>query len=82
MFSRERVTASLRKYGLLFDTQATDEQLAALLAAFDAGRALTQQAIDPRDCAEAILFLAGPKARCTTGHRIPVDGGMTDAFLR
>ena len=33
-------------------------------------------------CAEAILFLAGPKAPCTTGHLIPVDGGLTEAFLR
>ena len=36
----------------------------------------------PRDCAVAILFLGGPQARCTTGHLIPIDGGLTEAFLR
>jgi rhamnose utilization protein RhaD (predicted bifunctional aldolase and dehydrogenase)/NAD(P)-dependent dehydrogenase (short-subunit alcohol dehydrogenase family) len=33
-------------------------------------------------CAEAILFLACPRARCITGHVIPMDGGLTEAFLR
>jgi hypothetical protein len=28
------------------------------------------------------LFLAGPQARCTSGHIIPVDGGLPEAFLR
>jgi len=43
---------------------------------------LTHEAIDPEDCAKAILFLAGSGARCTTGHVVPVDGGLTEAFLR
>ena len=55
---------------------------AGLFSRFYATRTLTHQPIDPRTCAEAILFLAGPKAPCTTGHLIPVDGGLTDAFLR
>jgi NAD(P)-dependent dehydrogenase (short-subunit alcohol dehydrogenase family) len=53
-----------------------------VLAGFYAKRTLTHQPIDPKDCAQAILFLAGPNARCTTGHLIPVDGGLTEAFLR
>ncbi len=82
MFPRERVMASLQKYGIPFEPRATDDELGALLAGFYAGRSLTRQPIHPHDCAQAILFLAGPQARCTTGHLIPVDGGLTDAFLR
>ncbi|MFI5093905.1 MAG: bifunctional rhamnulose-1-phosphate aldolase/short-chain dehydrogenase [Candidatus Acidiferrales bacterium] len=82
MFPRDRVIASLTKYEIKFDPQATDEQLRGLLAEFYAKRTLTHQPIDPEDCAAAILFLAGPESRCTTGHLIPVDGGLTEAFLR
>jgi NAD(P)-dependent dehydrogenase (short-subunit alcohol dehydrogenase family) len=82
MFPRERVVASLTKYEIKFDSQAADEQLRELLAEFYAKRTLTHQPIDPEDCAAAILFLAGPQSRCTTGHLIPVDGGLTEAFLR
>jgi NAD(P)-dependent dehydrogenase (short-subunit alcohol dehydrogenase family) len=82
MFPRDRVTASLTKYEIKFDSQATDEELRGLLAEFYAKRTLTHQPIDPEDCAAAILFLAGPQSRCTTGHLIPVDGGLTEAFLR
>jgi rhamnose utilization protein RhaD (predicted bifunctional aldolase and dehydrogenase)/NAD(P)-dependent dehydrogenase (short-subunit alcohol dehydrogenase family) len=82
MFSRERVTASLQKYSIAFEPQATDDQLSALLAEFYAKRALTQRPVQPDDCAQAVMFLASPSARCTTGHLIPVDGGLTDAFLR
>ena len=82
MFPRDRVIASLRKYGIAYDESQSDEQLRSLLADFYARRTLTHRAIDPRDCAHAILFLAGPRSRCTTGHLIPVDGGLTEAFLR
>jgi NAD(P)-dependent dehydrogenase (short-subunit alcohol dehydrogenase family) len=82
MFPRDRVAASLRKYNIAFDESMTDDEMRDRLAAFYAERTLTHQPIDPRTCAEAILFLAGPKAPCTTGHLIPVDGGLTDAFLR
>lgn len=82
MFGRDRVRASLKKYEIAFEPSASDEQLSALLADFYARRALTRKAIHPDDCARAILFLAGPQARCTTGHLLPVDGGLTDAFLR
>jgi rhamnose utilization protein RhaD (predicted bifunctional aldolase and dehydrogenase)/NAD(P)-dependent dehydrogenase (short-subunit alcohol dehydrogenase family) len=82
MFGRERVLASLQKYNIAFEAGASDEQLSALLAQFYARRALTLKSVHPDDCAQAMLFLAGPHARCTTGHLIPVDGGLTDAFLR
>ncbi|MGH9521770.1 MAG: bifunctional rhamnulose-1-phosphate aldolase/short-chain dehydrogenase, partial [Terriglobales bacterium] len=82
MFPRDRVIASLQKYGLAFDANGSDDELRGVLSEFYARRTLTHQAIDPVDCAHAILFLAGPSARCTTGHLIPVDGGLIDAFLR
>jgi rhamnose utilization protein RhaD (predicted bifunctional aldolase and dehydrogenase)/NAD(P)-dependent dehydrogenase (short-subunit alcohol dehydrogenase family) len=82
MFPRDRVIASLNKYGIAFDAAATDDQLRDLLAGFYAKRTLTHQPITPEECAQAILFLAGPHTRCTTGHLIPVDGGLPEAFLR
>jgi len=82
MFPCDRVIASLTKYAIPFDDKSSDEELRTLLAEFYAKRTLTHQPIDPKDCAEAILFLAGPAARCTTGHLIPVDGGLVEAFLR
>ena len=82
MFPRDRVIASLKKYAIPFESSATDDQLRSALADFYAQRTLTHQPIDPQDCAAAILFLAGPQSRCTTGHLIPVDGGLTEAFLR
>ena len=82
MFPRDRVLASLKKYGIAHNEDASEEQLRGLLAEFYAKRTLTHQPIEPADCAAAILFLAGPQSRCTTGHLIPVDGGLTEAFLR
>jgi len=82
MFGRDRLRASLTKYNIPFRDTFSDEELRSRLAAFYAERTLTNKAIDPADCAEAILFLASPRARCTTGHVIPVDGGLTEAFQR
>jgi rhamnose utilization protein RhaD (predicted bifunctional aldolase and dehydrogenase)/NAD(P)-dependent dehydrogenase (short-subunit alcohol dehydrogenase family) len=82
MFPRDRVIASLKKYKLPFEEKMTDDELRNELAQFYATRTLTHQPIDPKDCAQAIMFLAGPRARCTTGHLIPVDGGLTEAYLR
>lgn len=82
MFGRDRLKASLEKYSIPFDPTASEAGLAALLAEFYSRRTLTRTPIQPDDCARAILFLAGPQARCTTGHLIPVDGGLVDAFLR
>lgn len=82
MFPRDRVIASLKKYNLAFDAADTDDGLRNVLAGFYARRTLTHKPIDPKDCAQAILFLAGPLTPCTTGHLIPVDGGLVEAYLR
>ncbi len=82
MFPRDRVRASLNKYNIPFDENKSDDELRNLLAGYYAKRTLTHQPIDPADCAEAVLFLAGPRTRCTSGHIFPVDGGLTEAFLR
>lgn len=82
MFPRDRVIASLKKYNLPFDECDSDDGLRNALAAFYAKRTLTHKPIDPKDCAQAILFLAGPLTPCTTGHLIPVDGGLVEAYLR
>ena len=82
MFPRDRVLASLEKYGIAFRDEQSDDELRSLLQGFYAQRTLTHQPVQPADCARAILFLAGPQARCTSGHIIPVDGGLPEAFLR
>ena len=82
MFPRDRVKASLTKYNIPFEDAGSDDDLRNALALFYARRTLTHTPIDPKDCAEAIMFLAGPLARCTTGHLIPVDGGLVEAYLR
>jgi len=82
MFPRDRVIASLAKYEIPFsETEATDE-LREKLAAFYAKRSLTQTPIEPDDQAEAIFLLLSPRLSKTTGHVIPVDGGLQDGFLR
>ena len=82
MFPRDRVITSLKKYKIAFREEQTDDELRSLLAGFYAQRTLTHQPVEPADCARAILFLASAQARCTTGHIIPVDGGLPEAFLR
>ncbi len=57
------------------------------VAARQAGRFLraatiTRRPILPVDCANAICLLAGDQSAKTTGHVIPVDGGLPEAFLR
>jgi len=82
MFPRDRVIASLRKYDIAFDEAASTEDLRAALARFYAQRTITRAPILPLDCANAILWLAGDQSAKTTGHVIPVDGGLPEAFLR
>jgi rhamnose utilization protein RhaD (predicted bifunctional aldolase and dehydrogenase)/NAD(P)-dependent dehydrogenase (short-subunit alcohol dehydrogenase family) len=82
MFPRDRVIQSLRKYKIAFADSESTEQLRVKLADFYAQRTLTKRPILPQDCAAAIVWLAGDQSAKTTGHVIPVDGGLTEAFLR
>jgi rhamnose utilization protein RhaD (predicted bifunctional aldolase and dehydrogenase)/NAD(P)-dependent dehydrogenase (short-subunit alcohol dehydrogenase family) len=82
MFPRDRVMQSLRKYGVAFADSESTEDLRDKLAGFYAQRTLTQRPILPRDCAAAIVWLLSDESAKTTGHIIPVDGGLTEAFLR
>jgi rhamnulose-1-phosphate aldolase/alcohol dehydrogenase len=82
MFPRERVIASLTRYGIVFSESETTDALREKLAAFYAKRSLTQTAIEPEDQAEAIFLLLSDRLSKTTGHVIPVDGGLQDGFLR
>lgn len=52
------------------------------LVDYYAKRSLLGTVVTPDDCAEAICWLAGPRASRTTGCVIPVDGGNKEGFLR
>lgn len=82
MFPRDRVMQSLQKYKIEFSESESTEELRAKLADFYAQRTLTKRPILPQDCAAAIVWLAGDQSGKTTGHVIPVDGGLAEAFLR
>jgi NAD(P)-dependent dehydrogenase (short-subunit alcohol dehydrogenase family) len=82
MFPRHRVMHSLRKYGIEFAESESTEDLRLKLAGFYAQRTVTRQPILPQDCAQAIAWLASDDSAKTTGHIIPVDGGLPEAFMR
>jgi rhamnose utilization protein RhaD (predicted bifunctional aldolase and dehydrogenase)/NAD(P)-dependent dehydrogenase (short-subunit alcohol dehydrogenase family) len=82
MFPRDRVVQSLEKYKIAYSEGESTEELRGKLADFYAQRTLTNRPILPQDCANAIVWLAGEQSNRTTGHVIPVDGGLTEAFLR
>ena len=82
MFPRDRVIVSLKKYGIAFDEAEPTDELRRKLAAFYAQRTITRQPILPIDNANAICWLMGSQSAKTTGHVIPVDGGLPEAFLR
>jgi rhamnose utilization protein RhaD (predicted bifunctional aldolase and dehydrogenase)/NAD(P)-dependent dehydrogenase (short-subunit alcohol dehydrogenase family) len=82
MFPRDRVIVSLNKYKIAHTADESTESLRAKLADFYAQRTITRRPILPADCANAICFLAGDLSGKTTGHVIPVDGGLPEAFLR
>ena len=82
MFPRARVMSSLTKYAIAFDESEETAALISKLAAFYADRTLTKRPIRPIDVVEAGYYLVTEKADRTTGHIIPIDGGLTEAFLR
>jgi NAD(P)-dependent dehydrogenase (short-subunit alcohol dehydrogenase family) len=77
--SRHRVA---QKYKIAYSEDESTESLRSKLAEFYAQRTITRRPILPDDCANAICFLAGDLSARTTGHVIPVDGGLPEAFLR
>ena len=82
MFPRDRVMQSLEKYKISFSESESTEELRNKLADFYAQRTLTKRPIMPQDCANAIVWLLSDQSAKTTGHIIPVDGGLPEAFLR
>ncbi len=52
------------------------------LGQFYAQRNVLKAEIYPEDLAEAIAFLAGPRSSKTTGTMLPVDGGVTNGYVR
>jgi rhamnose utilization protein RhaD (predicted bifunctional aldolase and dehydrogenase) len=82
MFPRDRVIVALKKYSIDFNESESTEDLRGKLAEFYARRTITRRPILPIDNANAICWLAGEQSAKTTGHVIPVDGGLPEAFLR
>jgi NAD(P)-dependent dehydrogenase (short-subunit alcohol dehydrogenase family) len=82
MFPRDRVIQSLEKYGIVFSDSEATENLRTKLGDFYAQRTLTRRPILPQDCANAIVWLISEQSAKTTGHVVPVDGGLSEAFLR
>ncbi len=82
MFPRDRVINSLEKYKIEYDKGEKTETLRSKLASFYAKRTLLFKDVRPADIVEAGYYLVSEKSNRTTGHIIPVDGGLKDAFLR
>jgi rhamnulose-1-phosphate aldolase/alcohol dehydrogenase len=82
MFPRDRVLSSLAKYGLSYQDAMTDEELRTVLADFYAQRTLLKQPVSPEKVADALYLLCTDRLAQTTGHILPVDAGLTEAFLR
>ncbi len=60
----------------VYNTFMSDEQVKDVLPTFDSFHPLGRNG-QPRDIAEAILFLASEQASWITGTVLPVDGGVT-----
>jgi len=82
MFPRDRTISSLQKYDIAFDENESTEELRSKLANFYAQRTLLKAPVSPAKVAEAIYILATDRLALTTGHVVPVDAGLPEAFLR
>ena len=82
MFPRERVLASLAKYGLPHDTAESTEALRDRLAQFYAQRTLTGEPVTLESQVQAIALFLTDHFSKTTGAIINIDGGLSAAFLR
>lgn len=82
MFPRDRVISSLKKYNIPFSESESTDELRGKLAQFYANRTLLKSPIEPEHCADAVVFLASERSARTSGCVIPVDGGLSEAFLR
>jgi NAD(P)-dependent dehydrogenase (short-subunit alcohol dehydrogenase family) len=67
---------------MAFSESESTEGLRCKLANYYAQRMITRLPILPQDCACAIVWLSGEQSAKTTGHVIPVDGGLWEAYLR
>jgi rhamnulose-1-phosphate aldolase/alcohol dehydrogenase len=82
MFPRDRVIASLAKYGLPYEQAESTEALRDRLAAFYAKRTLTGETITLESQVRAITAFVTDEFSKTTGQIMNVDGGQAAAFLR
>lgn len=82
MFPRERVLDRLSKYDIDYSEDESTESLLRKLEEFYAGRTLTHNPVRPENVAEAIYYLISSQSDRTSGHILPVDGGLKEAFLR
>ncbi len=82
MFPRDRVIASLAKYGLAYDEAESTDVLRDRLAGFYAQRTLLRQPILLEDQVRAISAFVNGAFSKTTGQIVNVDGGLSAAFLR
>ncbi len=82
MFPRHRVESSLDKYNLPHTPDESDEALRERLSEFYAQRTLLKKPVTPAEVTEAVYLLVCPRLGLTTGHVVPVDAGLPEAFLR
>lgn len=82
MFPRDRVIANLSKYNIEFSESDSTELLVEKLSQFYAARTLTNKPVRPKDVANSLYYLAAEKSNRISGHIIPVDSGLKEAFLR
>ncbi len=82
MFPRERLIASLAKYGLPYDAAESTDVLRDRLAEFYARRTLTGRPITLADQVKAIAAFLTDDFSKTTGQIVNIDAGLAAAFLR